>query len=100
MSTSIIDFVKNINPDNMINMVLKSFDEIMLLYNLVGIRQDIEICASEKSGIISFTLLMDNDDAAKDICGKLQNQSFLIYGILYHIGMHRIKSSVNVSISK
>ena len=37
------NFIKNFNPDDIATVVTRYFDEIMVLYRLVGNRQDMDI---------------------------------------------------------
>ena len=78
---SMIDFVRNMTSDNVPNMIIYSFDEIMVLYSFIGTKQDIEICYENNGdNRISFTLLMESVDKAKDLCSQLCGRTFTVHG--------------------
>ena len=74
------EFVKNFSSDNISAMVVNFFDEIMVLYNLIGDRQDLDICTDDSSSVATFTLLMENEADAKSLYDNLNNSEFEVYG--------------------
>ena len=78
------DFVKSITADDIAAIVTKSFDELMVLYHLVGTRQDIDICADSKMPI-SFVLLMESESDAIKLTEGLNGMEFTVYGTSYLI---------------
>ena len=100
MSTT-MGFVQNFNSDNLSSTVVNYFDEIMVLYNLVGQRQDLDICTDNNdASLATFTLLTESEDDAKDIYDTLNNSSFSVYGDLYEINMELNKASIKTTITK
>lgn len=91
------DFTKNITTDNFVKDVTCFFDQVMVMYNMIGQRQDIDICADHsKEDPMQFVLLMESDKEAKELNENLQGRHFSIYGNTYHAELLRSKSSINV----
>lgn len=98
MSTS--EFVNKIDDGNRSSTVVRFFDEIMILYNLLGSKRDMKIYADGGSSIATFTLEMNSDDDAVDIYNTLNNTFFSIYNDKYIIEMSLSGRSVLTSIYK
>lgn len=82
------DFVKIINSENLSATIVKFFDEIMILYNLVGGREDLQCIESDNNAsIATFRLLMDSEEDASLLYDKLNNSNFRIYDINFSISM-------------
>lgn len=94
------EFVKNFSSDNISTMVVNFFDEIMVLYNLIGDRQDLDICTDDSSSVATFTLLMENEADAKTLYDNLNNSEFEVYGNKFNISMTLSESSIITVISK
>lgn len=94
------EFVKNFSSDNISAMVVNFFDEIMVLYNLIGDRQDLDICTDDSSSVATFTLLMENEADAKSLYDNLNNSEFEVYGNKFNISMTLSESSIITVISK
>lgn len=94
------EFVKNFSSDNISAMVVNFFDEIMVLYNLIGDRQDLDICTDDSSSVATFTLLMENEADAKTLYDNLNNSEFEVYGNKFNISMTLSESSIITVISK
>lgn len=87
------DFIRNFNSDDITSVVTKFFDEIMVLYNLVGNRQDVDICTDNSSSLATFILLMDNKEDAEKLYNDLNGMDFTVYGSTYLISMTLSKDS-------
>ena len=95
------NFIKNFNPDDIATAVTRYFDEIMVLYRLVGNRQDMDICTTNnESSIATFVLTMNSEDDAEEVYGNLNGTSFSVYGCMYDISMQLLGSSITTTIMK
>lgn len=97
---NMVDFVRNFNSDNLPHIVTKFFDEIMVLYDITGNRQDIDICTNEESKIAKFTLLMDSERDAMDLYNSLNGSRFSVYGISFLISMTISNESIETIIQR
>lgn len=95
-----VDFVRSLNSNNLSSIITTFFDEIMVLYNLVGSRTDINICMDDNASLASFDLLMESEDDAKKVYENLNGSSFSVYSDVYNIDMILNKSSISATISK
>lgn len=98
MSTS--EFVSKINKDSISGIITRFFDEIMILYNLVGSRMDMTISADDSCSIATFTLAMSNEDDAINLYNTLNNTYFSIYSDKYIISMQLSGRSILTVINK
>lgn len=94
------DFVHNLNSDDIPYIVANYFDEIMVLYNLVGSRQDIDICTDSSNKAIKFILLMDCEESAIELYNALNNTEFSVYRDRFSIGMTLSESSITTIITR
>lgn len=92
------DFVRNFNSDDLSKLIINFFDEIMVLYNLVGQRQDLDICADNDASLATFTLLMEKEKDAKELFNNLNSSSFSVYNDIYCINMELNGASVKTTI--
>lgn len=93
------NFVKNVTSDNISSIVTNFFDEIMVLYNLIGDREDLDIC-TEDSSIATFRILMESKDDAKNLYNMLNCTDFSVYGNKFDISMILTDSTVTTTISR
>lgn len=98
--SSTVEFIRNFNSDNIGSIVSRFFDEIMVLYNLVGDIQDLDICTNNESSTAIFTLMMDSEDEAKCLFNRLNGYDFEVYGIRYIITMDLSGGSILTTITK
>lgn len=91
------DFVKSISSDDIPSIITHCFDELMVLYHMVGNRQDIEICADGKMPI-SFMILMESEDDAIKLIDAMNGLDFSVYGTPYIVEMSRSAASIHTSI--
>lgn len=94
-----LDFIHNLNSDDVSAVVTSFFDELMVLYNLVGNRQDLDICTTSES-VATFIILMESDKGAKDLFNELNGRSFSVYGQMFYIDMILSGSSVTTVINR
>lgn len=90
----------NFNSDDLPTIVLNFFDEIMVLYNLVGHRQDLDICTDSCNTNATFTLLMESEEDAKELYNNLNASSFSVYNDVFNISMEINRASVKTIITK
>ena len=95
-----ITFVNSLTSDNIPLMVTKFFDELMVLYNLVGCRHDLHIHAENSTSLATFTLLMETKDDALQLYNYLNGLLFSVYGTLYKVSMNLNNLSIKTIISK
>lgn len=95
-----LEFIKNFNSDDISNIVTRFFDEIMVLYNLVGSRQDIDICTDDGSSIATFILLMDSEKDAETLYNSLNGTNFTVYEDLFIVSMQLHGERITTIISK
>lgn len=98
--SSTIEFIRNFNSDNIGSIVSKFFDEIMVLYNLVGDIQDLDICTNDNTTAATFTLMMDSEDEALRLYDRLNTYDFEVYGVRYIIDMNLSGGSILTTITK
>lgn len=95
-----IDFVKNLDSDDISSVVTSCFDELMVLYNLVGSRQDVDICTDKKSPSATFTILMDSQGDAEMLYENLNGKDFSVYGNSFNISMSLHGEHIKTIITK
>lgn len=90
-----VNFLGSIEyPDQDISFFLiKCFDELMVLYNLIGCRDGIQICANNDNGTVEFIISAKSATDAERLFSHMNNNNFAIYGNHYNIIM--IKESKN-----
>lgn len=94
------DFIHNFNSDDLPKIVTTFFDEIMVLYNLIGSRQDIDVCTDNKASVATFVLLMDSEKEAKDLYSTLNATYFSVYGIKFNIDMTLSNESIKTIVRR
>lgn len=95
-----VDFIRDINSDNISSIVVRFFDELMVLYNLIGDRQDLDICTDDSASVATFTILMESEADAVKLHETLHNSEFEVYSDKFNISMSLSGSTVNTIISK
>ena len=94
------DFIHNLNSDDLSSIVVDCFDELMVLYNLVGDRQDLDICTETDASRVSFRLLMESEEDAKALYEDLNASSFSVYNNKFNINMEINGASILTIITK
>jgi len=98
MSTS--EFISRIDLGSLSDIITKFFDEIMVLYNLVGSRRDMHISTDGNSSRATFILNMNSEEDAINLYSTLNNQFFTIYHDKYIIEMELSGRSISTVIYK
>ena len=93
-------FIRQINTNDISTVVTKFFDEIMVLYNLIGIRNSMSISVDENMAAALFTLSMNNNDDATALFSVLNNTYFSIYSDTYYIHMELNEKDIMTEIRK
>ena len=94
------DFVKAITSDDIVQVVTQCFDELMVLYHIVGTRQDIDICTDNSKMPISFILLMESESDAIKLTESMNGLDFSVYESSYIIGMSCTGATIHTTIRK
>lgn len=81
-------FIRQINTNDISAIVTKFFDEIMVLYNLIGTRNNISISVDGNTAAALFTLSMNTDNDATALFEMLNNTYFSIYSDTFYIYMN------------
>ena len=81
------NFVNKLTAEDKASSIVGFFDEIMVLYNLVGSREDLVICADNDTDVATFRIITDSEEAAKALYETLNASSFTAYNDLYNINM-------------
>lgn len=95
-------FIQKINEDYLINAVVRFFDEIMVLYNLIGSR-DISSINMKDDSTASFSINTDSYDSALRIYEELNNSSFTVYEKIFNISVSSLEnnsSSIIITVSR
>lgn len=92
------EFVKSITSDDIARVITKSFDEVMVLYHLVGTRQDIDICTDNSNMPISFVLLMESESDAIKLTESMNGMDFTVFGTGYTVAMSCNGASIHTNI--
>lgn len=93
-------FIRQINTSDISTIVTKFFDEIMVLYNLIGIRNNMSISVDGNTAAALFTLSMNNNDDATALFNVLNNTCFSIYSDTFSIHMKLHETEIMTEIRK
>lgn len=96
---NVVDFFKDCNSNDIGLIAVKFFDEIMVLYNLVGDRTDLEICTDDSASIATFKILTESETDAVNLCECLNNMDFQVYGKSFYVTMNTEGNSVHTTIT-
>lgn len=95
------EFAKNIDTNNLINILKKYFDEVMALYNIIGRRDDIDVLVlDDKGDKIQFELLMETHEDASKLYNYLNGTVMQAYDCKYLLQMMMNKNRIKVSFNK
>lgn len=81
---SILDFVNQIHSDEA-NSIVQCFDQIMILYNFVGTRNNVSISIDGSNA--SFEIVFTNNSDAENLYEFLNGTEFIVYQSKYNIEM-------------
>lgn len=98
MNTS-FDFANQLS-DNMHIYVCKFFDELMVLYHLVGVRDNTSISIHDDNSGVTFDIRMNSTQEANELYSSFNNTDFIVYGIKFTISMNVNENIVSTVISK
>lgn len=93
------EFFHNLHINNMHSAVATSFDQLMVLYNLIGTTSDIEF-AQDKQGNTVFDLLCETEESAGNIYNTLNDMKYMVFGRQYIINMNISGCSIHTVITK
>lgn len=95
-----LDFTRSISYDNFEKDVQNFFDQTMALYELIGVRGDIDICAesNKERSKITFILLMENKKEASKVFESIENHKIPIYGHTYIPELRKSDNSVQIAL--
>ena len=94
------EFIHNINSDNISFIIANFFDEIMVLYNLIGNRQDLSILNDSSASLATFVLIMDSEEEARDLYNSLHNSNFSVYENRFDISMYLSENQITTIITR
>lgn len=77
---NLITFVQGIDSDNLPVSISHHFDEVTVLYRLIGGRSDVDICTNEKGNNFGFSILTEQEEVANKIHNLLNKNNFVVYG--------------------
>lgn len=80
------EFIIGLTGEELGTMMINFFDEIMVLYNLIGGRSDIHVSANDTSSA-TFHITADDKDNALRIYNCLNQITFKIYNIDFKVNM-------------
>ena len=95
------EFAKNIDTNNLINVLKKYFDQVMTLYNIIGKRDDIDVLVlDDKADKLQFELLMETPEDASKLYNYTNGTIMQAYDCKYLIQMMMNKNRIKVSFYK
>ena len=83
---STLDFVKQMD-ECAANSIARFFDEIMILYHLVGVRDNMIISADNSASVATFNITMESEKDAIELYTSLNESFFTVYNDKYIIKM-------------
>lgn len=95
---SLLEFINNVNSEQLPFIITKSFNELMVLYNLIGNCKDMSIDTEQAVLPIVFKLTMDSDNSAEILYNRLNNYEFSVYESKYIILMDLLDNLVSTTI--
>lgn len=95
------EFAKNIDTNNLINVLKKHFDQVMALYNIIGRRDDIDVLVlDDKGDKIQFGLLLETQEDASRLYNLLNGTVLHAYDCKFALQMMMSKNRITVSFNK
>lgn len=87
------DFIKDIiSFDNPTQDIPRYFNEISILYNIIGGRSDIDIFTSKERGKFGFSILVEREEEALSLRDRYNGYRYNIYGESYTLKTKLSKS--------
>lgn len=94
------DFIKSITSDDTKQLITHHFDELIVLYHLVGNRSDVDVSTNNTKKGMEFNLLMEDESSANQFVNRNNGMNFSVYGERYVINASPSGSSVSTFITK
>lgn len=91
-------FIEKFDRINIDIAITKFFDELMILYNLIGNIEDMAIFTSNNNNCAEFNIRSNSEDNLKKIYDSLNTTSFSIYNTTYNIYMEINNDVINTKI--
>lgn len=85
MNTS--EFIQSIDSDNIPFIIANFFEEIMVLYNLIGNMNNLNISSNSDASLATFILTMDSHEQALELYENLNNTDFSVYEHRFYVSM-------------
>lgn len=97
-----VTFIGNLQPyDSIASAVVNCFDELMVLYRLIGDREDTNINIEENDLIsATFNINTTSKNNAEKLYNNLNGTSFNVFNSLYNISMELSGKSIYTTIVK
>lgn len=86
------EFMDSIESPNIIKDGVTFFDELMILYNLIGIKEDIKISIVNDIHKYTFNLRFSKEEDCERMYRSLNNMDYTVYGKRFAIIMSKIDS--------
>ena len=78
-----VDFLKQFESKNT-SLIVNFFNELMILYNLFGDKQDIYV-HNDDASLAVFRIILDDPSDANRMCNGLDCTEFSVYDLTYTI---------------
>lgn len=87
------DFIKDtISSDNPAYDFTHHFNEISVLYGIVGGRSDIDVVTSKEKGKFGFSILLEKEEEAQTLKSRCDGSKYTVYGESYTLRAKMSKS--------
>lgn len=86
------EFLNSIESPNIVKDGVIFFDELMILYNLIGIKEDIKISIVNDIHKYTFNLRFIKEEDCQRLYQSLNNMDYTVYGKRFSIIMSQIDS--------
>lgn len=80
-------FFDNIECPDIYMYIIKFFDELMILYNIIGIRKDVKISTIENETIAKFNIVFPTINEANRLYNSFNGLEYKVYSKLYKINI-------------
>lgn len=95
------EFATMIKSDNAATMIKQYFDEIMVLYDIIGHREDIFISTGNNlNNTTEFKLELNSEKSARELFNRLNGVTFSAYNDQYLITMTNQGKRIIATIDK
>lgn len=95
MGMTMPEFIRSIDSCSLDKLIGYRFDEISVLYSIIGTHAEIISLSEDNTKAASFTLLMESEEEAIRVCRDLDGLIFNSYNTRYLINLSRNGCSVN-----